>query len=343
MATKQTPPAVDDDEWTQVEQTQVHNVKTARSHLLGNGVAYLGLFVIEFWLAAVGHSQGLRADAFNNFSGIVSSVLLALGLSVSAAHVRSEQAHNHLLEWTVTRQARLVRFRLQTIFTLLSGLIMLGVAGEVFWSAGQALLGGRAAASVPSGWALAGAVVATVVMLAVWLFNRAAAKRLDNAVLKASATDSLTDALTSLGVAVSIGGALLFDWWWLDSLASIVVGGFILVAGWGIVKDSSLHLIDYVDPKKEQPLIDFLEKEPAIGAVTALDCHYSSNLVTVNAFVTVSPDMTVAETFYLAEHIEQTLLQRFGIIDTQLSFVPDETVPRVTVMTGQEPVNKNVN
>ena len=56
-------------DWHQIEQPVVISLKTARHHLWGNVPVYLGLFIIELLGARWGHSQALRADAFNNLSG----------------------------------------------------------------------------------------------------------------------------------------------------------------------------------------------------------------------------------------------------------------------------------
>ena len=79
---------------------------------------------------------------------------------------------------------------------------------------------------VPQPVALIGAGIASVIMLVVWYMNRQTGLKLKNAALLASAQDSLSDAFTSIGTLISIGGALLFNLRWLDGATSIVVGFF---------------------------------------------------------------------------------------------------------------------
>ncbi|WP_262340089.1 cation transporter [Lactiplantibacillus plantarum] len=71
-------------DWHQIEQPVVISLKTARHHLWGNVAVYLGLFIIELLGARWGHSQALRADAFNNLSGIFSTGLLMTGLFIAS-------------------------------------------------------------------------------------------------------------------------------------------------------------------------------------------------------------------------------------------------------------------
>lgn len=176
---------------------------------------------------------------------------------------------------------------------------------------------------VPQPVALIGAGIASVIMLVVWYMNRQTGLKLKNAALLASAQDILSDAFTSIGTLISIGGALLFNLRWLDGATSIVVGFFILYSGLKIFFESSLNLTDYFDPRAEQEYRQTITNIPHVVKVVELKAHYNGNVVTLDASVMVNAKMTILKSFQLSEHIENVMREKFGIIDTDISFVPD--------------------
>ena len=54
-----------------------------------------------------------------------------------------------------------------------------------------------------------------------------------------------------------------------------------------------------------------------------LKAHYNGNVVSLDATVIVDGKMTILESYQLSEKIERTLRKKFGIVDTDISFIPD--------------------
>lgn len=115
--------------------------------------------------------------------------------------------------------------------------------------------------------------------------------------------------------------AVLFAW--LDGAASIVVGIYIFYSGLCIFTDSSLNLADYFNPKAEKQFREYIEKIDDIKEVDELKAHYNGNLITLDVVVIVDGTMSVLESYRLGEKIESLMLKNFGIIDTDVSFIPD--------------------
>ncbi len=314
--------------WEQTQANELAKIRAAQRHLVYNVVAYLVISIIEYWLAAVSRSQTLRADAFNNLSGIISTVLLMIGLHI-AQDVDDDDiigaklpAGNYQDHMGSDQRVQFVRWRYETIFSLVTAVVMIAIALSVIIDGIKTLLN-PSSRVVPQPVALIGAGVASVIMLVVWYMNRRTGRKLRNAALLASAQDSLSDAFTSIGTMVAIGGALLFDLAWLDGATSIVVGFFILYSGLKIFFDSSLNLTDYFDPRAEKEYRDAILNVAKVHQVVELKAHYNGNVVTLDATLMVNSKMTVLESFQLSERIEKMLREQFGIIDADISFIPD--------------------
>lgn len=315
-------------QWEDTQAKELVKIRASQRHLIYNVVAYLLISIIEYWLAAVSKSQTLRADAFNNLSGIISTVLLMLGLHIAqdvddddiiGAKLPEDGYQAHL---GTDQRVQFVRWRYETVFSLVTAVVMVAIALSVIIDGIKGLLSSNDRV-VPQPIAIVGAGIASVIMLVVWYMNRQTGRKLQNAALLASAQDSLSDAFTSIGTMIAIAGALLFNLTWLDGATSIIVGFFILYSGLKIFFESSLNLTDYFDPKAEHEYGQAILAVPAIQYIAELKAHYNGNLVTLDATLVVDSKMTVLESFQLSERIEQMLRERFGIIDADISFIPD--------------------
>lgn len=164
------------DEQSNAQKAALIKVTTALRHLWVNVGAYLLIFIIEYYLAQFGHSAVLKADAFNNLSGIISTLLLILGLR-AATHTDSKDISGMLAnDNTKLAQKRLAlswlsRFRFQTIFTLVTSVIMVIISLQIILS-GVNHLRMTDLTNTPQPVTVVGALVASVVMLVVWYFNR---------------------------------------------------------------------------------------------------------------------------------------------------------------------------
>ena len=309
--------------WQARQQTELAKLKGAQRHLVLNVGAYLAISVIEFYLAIVGHSQTLRADAFNNLSGIIASVLLMVGLYI-ARDIHDDDLMGQPLPEDFEnsgQRLQLTRFHYETVFTLITGLVMIVIAASVIFSGIKSLMH-TDTQEIPRAITLVGAGIATVIMLGVWWLNRRAGRKLQNAALTAAAQDSLSDAVTSLGTMVAIGGALFFKLSWLDGVASILVGFFLLASGIKIFRESSLNLADYFDPQVEDRFRQAAEDFPEVKRVLELKAHYNGNVVTLELVIAVDPHMEVQDSYRLGEEIETAMRLQFGIVDTDVMAVP---------------------
>ena len=85
-----------------------------------------------------------------------------------------------------------------------------------------------------------------------------------------------------------------------------------------------MNLADYFDPEAETQYRQVLATFPEIIEVDELKAHYNGNIITLDLVLVVDSQMTVLSSYQLAEKIEQLMMHRFGIIDTDVSFIPTD-------------------
>lgn len=309
--------------WKKLQTTELNKLHSAQHHLYFNVFAYLLISVIEFYLAIIGHSQTLRADALNNLAGIISAVLLLIGIYI-ARDIKDDDLMGEPLPEDIQQNGQrlqLTRFHYETVFTMITGLVMVAIAISVVYSGIKGLVSSESQ-ELPQPITLVGATIAMLIMLIIWWMNRTGGRKLQNAALTAAAQDSLSDALTSFGTMVAIGGALIFKVTWLDGVASIIVGIYILISGIKIFRESSLNLADYFDPKLEEKFREAIEQWPQVKQVAELNAHYNGNVVTLDVIIGVDPEMKVKDSYRLGEEIEAQMRHQFGIVDTDVMAIP---------------------
>jgi cobalt-zinc-cadmium efflux system protein len=139
----------------------------------------------------------------------------------------------------------------------------------------------------------------------------------------------LTDALTSLGVAL-LGLIWLFrPWYWLDPVVSWVIVVLILYSGWGILKEALGILMNATPPGLD---VEAIQKE--VEALEGVDgLHHlhvwnpSSGTIALAAHVIV-PDQMLGSVDDLAQKVRKLLLNQFNIDHPILQFETKTYEPR---------------
>lgn len=96
----------------------------------------------------------------------------------------------------------------------------------------------------PGALALVAAVISIVTKEIMYWYTRHYAKKIDSSALMADAWHHRSDALSSIGALIGIGGAML-GFPIMDSIASLVIFIFIAKAAYDIFKDAMDKMVDH--------------------------------------------------------------------------------------------------
>lgn len=97
-------------------------------------------------------------------------------------------------------------------------------------------------------------MISIAVKEALYRYTVVKGKTLDSQVVVANAWHHRSDALSSIGAAIGIGGALILGQRWavLDPLASIMVGAMLVKVAWDLLKGSTGELTDSSLPEETE-------------------------------------------------------------------------------------------
>ena len=163
------------------------------------------------------------------------------------------------------------------------------------------------------------ALIGFAANLAATLLLRPGAR--ENLNMRGAFLHMLTDALTSLGVAL-LGVIWLYrPWYWLDPVVSTLIVGMILYSGWDILKEALGILMNATPPG-----IDLLSIKREVESLEGIEeMHHlhvwsmSSGQVALAAHVQVK-DQMLSQVDDLADRVRERLLHRFGIQHPVLQF-----------------------
>ena len=219
---------------------------------LVGGLVNVMLLVFKFVAGIVGHSAAMMADAVHSLSDFVTDIMVLVFVKISCKP--KDKSHDYGHGKYETLALTIIGIALMAVAI---GIIVKGAMKIVAWIHGETL----AAPGMLAFWA---AVVSIVLKEAVYRYSIFKARKLDSKAVEANAWHHRSDALSSVGTAVGIGGAVFLGSHWtiLDPIASVVVGAFIVKVAFELLKNGIGDLM-------EQSLPDKVEDE-IVAMVAAL-------------------------------------------------------------------------
>lgn len=270
--------------------------------LLGS-IGNLLLLTFKFVAGIVGHSSAMVADAVHSLSDFVTDVIVLVFVRIGAMPQDSSHDYGHGKFET-----------LATFFVSLAlggaaiGIIVSGAVKIARWIQGETL-------EMPGMLALWAALLSIVVKELLYRYTAARGKALESPAVVANAWHHRSDALSSIGAAIGIGGALLLGEKWavLDPLASVVVGAMLVKVAWDLLKGSAGELTDSsLSAETEREIEDIICSFPQVKEPHNLRTRRIGNRIAIEAHVRLRGDMTLHEAHEIVSSIEEKIRDRFG-------------------------------
>ncbi|MDI6746833.1 MAG: cation diffusion facilitator family transporter [Rhodocyclaceae bacterium] len=252
------------------------------------------LTTMQMVVGFLAHSMALVADAMHTLSDVVADAFVLWANRKGAEVADAEHPYGH--------------GRYETAASLVLGLLLTATGVGILISAAGRLqaLGELPPVGVAALWA---ALFTLLAKEGLFRYMLKVAERLRSPMLIANAWHARADALSSLVVAIGIGGALL-GFTFADAVAAIVVGGMIIKAGVGFAWEAIRELIDTGLSKEEVAAI----RQTLVDTSGVFDLHElrtrrMAHQVLVDAHIRVDPRISVSEGHAIAEAARQRVLQ----------------------------------
>ena len=249
-------------------------------------------------VGSISGAISVTADGLNNLTDCGSNVVSVIGFKMSEKPADKEHPFGHR--------------RAESVASLLIAVIILVVAAELIMQSAEKIF--SPSETDISLLVLAVLAVSVAVKLFMFFMNRSLGKAISSETLKATAADSISDAVATTAVLIS---AIItrFTNLELDGYLGVVVALFIAVTGIGILKDTVSNLLGKApDPgtvrEIEKRVLSF-ENVRGLHDLTVHD--YGQNKLYATVHVEVDAQMSITSAHDLADRIEKDFAEHTAI------------------------------
>lgn len=273
------------------------------------------LSLSKFLAGALTGSIAVMADAFNNLSDALSSVVTLVGFRLAGKAADGDHPFGH--------------GRIEYLSGLVVSMAILFVGVEL----GKTSLEKILRPEPVSFSAVTVVILLLSIAIKLWMcfFNRNLSRRIHSAAMAATAADSLSDVVTTsavlLGLLVGHFFKLEIDGW-----VGVLVAVFILRTGWGAAKDTLDPLLGQSpDPTLVREIQETVLSYPGITGIHDLIIHdYGPGRSMMSLHAEVPMDADIMEMHDIIDAAERALKQKYRI-ETSIHMDP--------VSTGDETIN----
>lgn len=267
------------------------------------GAVNVVLLLFKFVAGIVGHSAAMLADAVHSLSDFVTDVIVLVFVHISGKPKDKSHDYGHgkyeTLAMTVIGLALLV---------VAIGIVYSGMTKIIDWANGTDL-------EAPGMLALWAALLSIVLKESVYRYSMVKARELNSQAVEANAWHHRSDALSSLGTAIGIGGAIFLGrrWTVLDPIASVVVGMFIVKVAIDLLRRGIGDLMEQSLPDAvEEEMLQMVGAIPGVVEPHDLRTRRIGNHYAIELHIRMDGDMSLRESHDKASEVEDMLRNRYG-------------------------------
>jgi cation diffusion facilitator family transporter len=270
---------------------------------LVGGAVNVVLLVFKFVAGILGHSAAMVADAVHSLSDFVTDVIVLVFVRISSKPKDKSHDYGHGKYETLAMTIIGVALLAAAI-----GIIYGGAVKIADWLGGQQL-------EAPGMLALWAALLSIVLKEAVYRYSMVKARQLNSQAVEANAWHHRSDALSSVGTAIGIGGAIFLGQRWtvLDPVASVIVGAFIVKVAVELLRRGIGDLLEQSLPDEiESEILQLATTVEGIAEPHDLRTRRIGNHYAIELHILVDGDIPLREAHDRASEVEELLKSHYG-------------------------------
>jgi len=265
--------------------------------------ANLVLSIAKLLAGIFGRSGAMIADAVHSISDFATDVVVLAFVKVSAKPKDEGHDYGH--------------GKYETLATVIIGLALFAVGVGILINSIELIrqVVDGVVIERPGLIALVAAAVSIVVKEALYWYTILAARRVNSPAMEANAWHHRSDAFSSIGTLIGIGGAYFLGEQWrvLDPIAAIIVSLFIGKVAYNLVKNGLEELLERSLPKElEDEIIGIIMSDSRLSDLHNLKTRRLGANFAIELHVRVDGAMSVNDSHELTQSIEKRLKEKYG-------------------------------
>lgn len=270
--------------------------------LMGS-VVNIVLLVFKFMAGILGGSAAMIADAVHSLSDFMTDIVVLLFVKISSKPEDKDHDYGH--------------GKYETLATSMIGVALLCVGLYILYSGAYRTWTAFKGSPIeqPGIVALWTALFSIVMKEWTYRFTAKVGKEVQSQAVVANAWHHRSDALSSIGTAVGIGGAIFLgkEWAVLDPIAAVVVSIFIIRTAAMLVSGALNELLEKSLPDEEERQIEeIVHSEPEVSGMHHLCTRRIGNRIAIEMHLRMPGEISLNESHAHATNIERKLRNHFG-------------------------------
>ena len=272
-------------------------------------VCNMALAALKLVAGLIGKSSAMVADAVHSMSDLISDVVVIVMVKVASKGHDKGHDYGH--------------GKFETLATAIISLLLLFVGAKLMAEAiGKirfVISGGSLEA--PGAIALWAALISIAVKEILYQWTMRVGKEVDSPAMVANAWHHRSDALSSVGSALGIGGAILLGGKWtiLDPMVGGIISIVIIVVAVKMALPALSELTEASLPEEtENKIISIIESINGVDNAHALKTRRSGPNIIIDSHIVVDPHMSVYDAHEITTEAENAIREEFGD-ETQIS------------------------
>ena len=267
-------------------------------------LANVTLLIFKFVAGIISNSAAMIADAVHSLSDFITDVVVIVFVKISSKPQDKSHDYGH--------------GKFETLATLIIGIALLFIGLMILYNGASATyrciwLGEEL--HRPGMIAFWAAIFSIILKEAVYQYTVFKGKNLNSQAVIANAWHHRSDAFSSIGTAVGIGGAIFLGdkWVVLDPIAAIVVSVFIINVSLKIIIKSINELLEKSLPDEiENEIIKVAESFDMVKDVHDLRTRRIGNNIAIEMHLLMDGNLSLQCTHNTTELIEAELRKKYG-------------------------------
>lgn len=270
--------------------------------ILGSFANFL-LLLFKFVAGFLGNSAAMLADAVHSLSDFVTDIIVILFVKISSKPEDAEHKYGH--------------GKYETLATVVIGIMLFVIGLGILYNSASSVIrviNGETLES-PGILALVAAGLSILIKEALYQYSVIKGKAIDSPAVIANAWHHRSDALSSIGTAIGIGGAIVLGEKWsvLDPLAAVVVSFFIIKVAFTLTKAGVDDLLERSLPQSvEKEIVETILSFEKVSEPHHLRTRRIGNHYAIDVHIRMDGSTSLYEAHETASAIERKLREKYG-------------------------------
>ena len=261
------------------------------------------LLVLKFLAGIIGHSSAMVADAVHSLSDFITDVVVIVFVRIAGKPQDESHDYGH--------------GKYETLATAIIGVVLLFVGVGILVNSLKSIIAVFSGVEIeaPSMLAFVAAAVSIVSKEILYQYTVYKGKKFNSKAVIANAWHHRSDAFSSIGTLIGIGGAIFLGEKWrvLDPVAAFVVSLFIIKVSVELVKPCLDELLEKSLPKEmEDRILEIILSHPEVSSPHHLRTRYIGNNIAIEVHIRMDGSMALKDAHEITKRIEASLKVEFG-------------------------------